>query len=125
MKKYPRIVPNSTYGRVYEVDAGIFFASVTTILKYGLPTPEFLMKWMIQESQGNYQRHLQHSGEGSEVGTCVHDLIERLLAGEEIEISDDPLEYVKGKGYYPTYNTTIQIRKALQSFMLLCIPILW
>ena len=63
--EYPRIVPSASYGRVYEVQEGIFFASVTTILKYGLPTPEFLMKWMIQQSQGVYQRHIPHSGEGS------------------------------------------------------------
>ena len=118
VEEYPRIVPSSAYGRVYEVEPGLFFGSVTTILKYSLATPEFLMKWMIQQSQGDYERHIQHSGEGSEVGTAVHKLIERIIAGEEIEITDDPLDYVKGKGYYPTYHTVIQIRKALQSFLL-------
>jgi len=118
MEEYPRIVPGSAYGRVYEVEPNLYFGSVTTILRYSLATPEFLMKWMIQQSQGDYQRHIQHSGEGSEVGTVVHSLIERLIAGEQIEITDDPLDYVKGKGYYPTYHTVIQIRKALQSFLL-------
>ena len=116
--KYPRIIPSASYGRVYEVQQGIFFASVTTILKYGTPTPEFLMKWMIEQSQGDYQRHIQHSGEGSEVGTAVHTLIERIIHGEVIEVTDDPMDYVVGKGYYPTYNVVVQIRKALQSFLL-------
>ena len=116
--EFPRIIPSSAYGRVYEVEPGVFFGSVTTILRYGLPLQEFLMKWMIENSQGSYQRHIQHSGEGSEIGTAVHNLIERIVAGEEIEITDDPLDYVSGKGYYPTYHTVIQIRKALQSFVL-------
>ena len=114
---FPNIVKGSVYGRVYEVEPGTFFPSVTTCLRYGLPTPEFLMKYMIEQSNGDYDKHLHHSGEQSEIGTAVHNLIERLIHGEIIEISDDPLEYVSGKGYYPTYKTTIAIRKALQSFM--------
>ena len=115
--EYPRIVKEAAYGRVYEVEPGTFFPSVTTCLKYGLPTPEFLMKWMIEQSNGDYQKHLHANCEASEIGTAVHSLIERLLGGEEIAISDDPLKYVSGRGYYPTYNTTIAIRKGLQSFM--------
>ena len=114
---YPKIVKTSAYGRVYEVEKGIFFPSVTTVLKYGLPTPEFLMKWMIEQSGGSYEKHLHHSGEASEIGTTIHKLIERIISGEQIEISDNPLEHVRGRGYYPTYNTSLAIRKGLQSFM--------
>ncbi len=114
---YPRIVKTASYGRVYEVEEGVYFPSVTTVLKYGTPTPEFLMKWMIEQSKGDYARHLNHSGEASEIGTSIHSLIERILNGEEIEISDDPLDFVKGRGYYPTYNTTLAIRKGLMSFL--------
>ena len=114
---FPRIVKSASYGRVYEVEEGLFFPSVTTCLKYGMPTPEFLMKWMIEQSGGDYQKHLYMSGEASEIGTAVHNLIERIVGGEIIEISDDPLDYVSGRGYYPTHNTLIQIRKGLQSFL--------
>ena len=103
--EYPRIIREAAYGRVYEVEPDTFFPSVTTCLRWGLPTPEFLMKWMIEQSNGDYQKHLHMSGEASEIGTAVHSLIERIITGEEIEISDDPLEYVSGRGYYPTYNT--------------------
>jgi hypothetical protein len=114
---YPRIIKEAAYGRVYEVEPGVYFPSVTTVLKYGLPTPEFLMKWMITQSGGDYDKHLHANNEASEIGTCVHNLIERLVLGEEITISDDPLEYVSGKNYYPTFTTTLAIRKGLQSFM--------
>jgi len=117
MMKYPHIIKGSTYGRVYQVEKGLFFPSVTTVLKYGLPTQEFLMKWMIEKAEGNYDRYIRHSGEASEIGTAVHLLAERVLAGEVVEISDNPLDYVSGKGYYPTSHTLIQIRKGLQSFL--------
>ena len=115
--EYPRIIREAQYGRVYEIAEGAYVPSVTTVLKYGLPTPEFLMKWMIEQSGGDYQKHIHHSGEQSEIGTAVHNLIEEIVSGAEVHISDNPLDYVSGKGYYPTYNTTIAIRKGLQSFM--------
>jgi len=115
--KYPRIVKGSTYGRVYEVEENLFFGSVTTILKYGLPTPEWLFKYHIKTSGGDYDKYLRHSGEASEIGTAVHTLAERVISGEVVEISDNPLDYVSGKGYYPTDYTLVQIRKGLQSFM--------
>ncbi len=117
MSEYPKIVKNAKYGRVYEVAEGIYFPSVTTCLKYGLPTEEFLLKWYIENSKGDYQRHIQHSGEASEIGTLVHDLIDRMLEGEEITVSDNPLEVVPGRGYYPTHKVSLEVRKALLSFM--------
>ena len=115
--EYPRIVKGTSYGRVYEVDEGLYFPSVTTILNYGLPKQEYLMKWIIENSNGSYEKHLNHSGEASEVGTAIHDLIERIVNGEVIEFTDNPLDFVSGRGYYPTFNTLLQIRKGLQSFM--------
>ena len=118
MSDYPRIVPHTSYGRVYEVSKGIFFPSVTTVLRYGLVLEEYLLKWFIEQSQGDYQRHIQHSGEASEVGTQVHEIfIERILDGEEICVSDNPLEVVPGRNYYPTSQVSLQVRKALLSLM--------
>ena len=94
--KYPSIVPYTKYGRVYEVTKGVFFPSVTTVLRYGLPTEEFLLKWFIEQSKGDYQRHLQHSGLASEIGTFVHDGWERVLEGEEITISNNTMVIVAG-----------------------------
>tara|TARA_R100001463_G_scaffold28418_1_gene65117 strand:+ start:763 stop:1560 length:798 start_codon:yes stop_codon:yes gene_type:complete len=115
--KYPHIIKNTAYGRVYQVKKGLYFPSVTTVLNYSLPKQEYLIKWIIENSEGSYERHLNHSGEASEVGTAIHNLIERIVAGEIIELGDDPLEYVSGKGYYPTYKTLLQIQKGLQSFL--------
>jgi len=114
---YPRIVPYTIYGRVYEVIKGIFFASVTTVLRFGLPLEEFLFKWFLEESQGDYQRHLQHNGAASEVGTFVHAAWDRILEGEEVVIPDNPLEVVPGRNYYPSSQVTLEIRKALLSLM--------
>jgi len=114
---YPRIVPYTIYGRVYEVIKGIFFASVTTVLRFGLPLEEFLFKWFLEESQGDYQRHLQHNGAASEVGIFVHAAWERIQEGEEVVIPDNPLEVVPGRNYYPSSQVTLEIRKALLSLM--------
>ena len=117
MSDYPRIVPHTSYGRVYEVSKGIFFPSVTTVLRFGLATEEYLFKWFIEQSKGDYQRHLQHSGEASEIGTFVHEAFECILNGEEIDVSDNPLEVVPGRNYYPTSQVSLQVRKALLSLM--------
>tara|TARA_Y100001938_G_scaffold63590_1_gene88458 strand:- start:5942 stop:6781 length:840 start_codon:yes stop_codon:yes gene_type:complete len=115
---FPRIVPDTTYGRVYEVAEGVYFPSVSTICNYGMPTDEFLIKWYIEQSRGSYERHIKFNGEASEVGTYVHDTIsDVLLEGKEISISSYPLDHIKGRGYYPTYQTSIYIKKALSSFV--------
>ena len=117
MDKYPRIINHTIYGRVYEVVKGIFFPSVTTVLRYGLPLEEFLLKYFIEQSQGDYQRHCQHSGQGSEVGTVVHSGADVIIDGGEITVSDNPLEVVPGRGYYPTSQVSLENRKGLLSFL--------
>tara|TARA_R100000278_G_scaffold31387_1_gene28797 strand:+ start:244 stop:1041 length:798 start_codon:yes stop_codon:yes gene_type:complete len=114
---YPRIVPDTTYGRVYEVAEGVYFPSVSTIPAYGMPTAPFLLKWYIEQSQGDYDRHTKYNGQASEVGTFVHDCIEKMLDGEQIKISPNPLDHIKGKGYYPTYKASVEIKKALASYV--------
>tara|TARA_R100000655_G_scaffold25140_3_gene51070 strand:- start:738 stop:1535 length:798 start_codon:yes stop_codon:yes gene_type:complete len=114
---YPQIVPDTTYGRVYEVAEGIYFPSVSTIPSYGMPTDPFLLKWYIEQSQGDYDRHTKYNGQASEVGTFVHDCIDKMLEGEEIKISSNPLDHIKGKGYYPTYKASVEIKKALASYV--------
>jgi sulfur relay (sulfurtransferase) DsrC/TusE family protein len=103
---------------VYEVEEGIFFPSVSTICRYGFPMDEFLLKWYIEQSRGDYNRHVRHNGEASEVGTYVHDVAEQLIKGEEITIPDDPMEIVSGRGYYPTFKTSVAVKKAVQSFVI-------
>ena len=114
---YPSIVPDTTYGRVYEVAEGVFFPSVSTIPSYGMPTHPFLLKWFIEQSQGDYDRHTKYNGQASEVGTFVHDCIEKMLDGNQIQISPNPLDHIKGKGYYPTYKASVEIKKSLASFV--------
>lgn len=113
----PKIVPNTTYGRVYEVEEGIFFPSVSTICKYGLPMDEFLFKWFLEQSRGDYDRHIRHNGEASEIGTYVHDVCEQLVKGESITIPSDPMDIVSGRGYYPTFRTSVAVKKAVLSFV--------
>ena len=117
LNKYPRIIPYAKYGRVYEVSKGIFFPSVTTVIRYGMPLEEYLLKWYIEQSQGDYQRHIQHSGQGSEVGTKVHSDCDVILDGGEVTVSDNPLEVVPGRGYYPTSQVSLENRKGLLSFL--------
>lgn len=114
---YPRIIPDTTYGRVYEVDEGIFFPSVSTIPSHGMPLSPFLLKWFIENSKGDYDKHAKYSSQGSEVGTFVHDCIDKMLEGDEIKISPNPLDHIRGKGYYPTYKASVEIKKALVSFI--------
>ena len=57
----PQIVPAAKYGRVYEIENGGFVPSVNTIINYALPTPEYLKKWQIEQSGGDYEKHLNNS----------------------------------------------------------------
>lgn len=125
MGMYPSIVPNTTYGRVYEVAEGVYFPSVSTIPRYGLPLDEYLFKWFIEKSKGDYDRHIHQAGEASEIGTAVHLFAEELLAGHEVHIPQNPHEItdkdgnklISGRNYFATHKTTSQIKKGIASFV--------
>ena len=117
--QWPAIEPSSKYGRVYRMgEDGPWFGSVSTICHYGVPMDEYLFKYIIEQSGGDYQKSVSFHSEAAEVGTCIHKLAERYLAGEVIELPDDidMKQLVPGIGYFPNYQTLEYIRKGFQSF---------
>ena len=84
---------------------GIVVPSLTTILQGGGPKPPWVLKWVINHSVGNNLNYDQYvKGEQSEalrVGTKTHNIVEQLLAGEEILVEDDH-----------------EVQKALTSFLI-------
>tara|TARA_R100001594_G_scaffold120212_1_gene155804 strand:+ start:257 stop:1015 length:759 start_codon:yes stop_codon:yes gene_type:complete len=86
---YPKIV-NTLYGRFYEVAEGVFFPSISTITSFGTPLSFGIMKYIIKQSDGDYDKYLNNKSEALRVGTKAHDIAERLLKGEEITIEKDP-----------------------------------
>tara|TARA_B100000315_G_C14570757_1_gene585348 strand:+ start:1387 stop:2217 length:831 start_codon:yes stop_codon:yes gene_type:complete len=117
---YPHIEPSTKYGRCYKMGPdGPWFGSVSTITHYGLPIDEHLMKYIIEQSGGDYMKSVSFHSEAAEIGTCVHKLAERYLNGEVIELPDniDMSTLVPGRGYFPTYQTLEQIRKGFLSFI--------
>lgn len=68
---------NSGKFRFYEVEKGVYYPSVTTILEHGLPTAPELITWFKQN--GFMSDYLARSA--AEEGTTVHNAIESLLQG--------------------------------------------
>lgn len=85
----PKVV-NTIYGRFYEVVEGVFFPSVSTITTFGTPLSFGVLKYIIKESDGDYEKYLNNKSEALRVGSLSHDYAERILCGEEIVIERDP-----------------------------------
>jgi len=89
-----KLVEGTRYGRFYDI-GGFYVPSVTTVTKYGCPTPHFLLKYMIKQSEGDYDKYLTKTSEALRVGSTVHNKCEELLNGAELVIENDP-EVQKG-----------------------------
>ena len=83
---YPKLVSNATYGRFYEVEKGVFFPSVSTISSFGTPFSYGLLKYIIKQADGDYDKYLKQSSEALDVGTLVHEYVDLLLKDEVVEI---------------------------------------
>tara|TARA_R110002020_G_scaffold2529_4_gene12117 strand:- start:5042 stop:5773 length:732 start_codon:yes stop_codon:yes gene_type:complete len=83
-----KVVEGTRYGRFYDI-GGFYVPSVTTVTKYGCPTPHFLLKYIIKQSEGDYDKYLTKTSEALRVGSLVHDNCEKLLNGEELFIEND------------------------------------
>ena len=83
-----KLVEGTRYGRFYDI-GGFYVPSVTTVTKYGCPTPHFLLKYIIKQSEGDYDKYLTKTSEALRVGSLVHDNCEKLLNGEELVIEND------------------------------------
>ena len=68
--------------RFYEVEPGLYYPSMTTILGLGCPAPKFLIKWW---KQNGFMSDFLMEKAGYE-GTQVHNAIENFLLGEELSI---------------------------------------
>jgi len=96
----PIKIHGTTNGRWYKFPNGEFVPSVTTVTSGGCPTPHYLLKWIIKEADGDYEKFKQQSGEAARNGTLVHKLIEEGLVGGRMEIE----------------NPNISVQRALVSF---------
>ena len=70
--------------RVYQRGEGVFYPSVTTILQY-MPKNKFFEVWL-KDVGHNANIIMKRAGKE---GTQVHEAIETLLAGEELDWMDD------------------------------------
>ena len=83
-----KLVENTVYGRYYDI-GGLVVPSVTTVVRGGSPMPYFLMKYIIKNSEGDYDKYLSKSSEALRVGSLTHDYCEKLLLGESLEVEND------------------------------------
>jgi hypothetical protein len=70
--------------RVYQRDENTFYPSVTSVLQY-MPKAKFFEQWL-KEVGFNADIIMRRAGEE---GTQLHEAVERLLRGEQIEWMDD------------------------------------
>ena len=113
-----KLVEGTRYGRFYDI-GGFYVPSVTTVTKYGCPTPHFLLKYMINNSDGDYDKYITKTSEALRVGSTVHNKCEELLNGEELLIENDP-EVQKGvisfcQWYFKAKPKVIAVEEVLYS----------
>ena len=113
-----KAVEGTRYGRFYDI-GGFYVPSVTTVTKYGCPTPHFLLRYIIKQSGGDYDKYINTTSEALRVGSAVHDRCEDLLNGKEVNIENDP-EVQKGiisfcKWYFEANPKVISIEEVLYS----------
>lgn len=83
---YPNRIDDATYGRFYEVKEGVFFPSVSTVSSYGTPLSYGLMKYIIKQADGDYDKYLKQSTQATDIGSLAHEYAEKLLQGESITV---------------------------------------
>ena len=116
---YPHIVP-TPYGRWYQItsDPTHVVPSSSTVPSFGLPTPPYLLKWKIERSNGNYQSFLNLQSFASRLGAGVHDLCERYVLGEVVDVTDNDISnYIDTEGIHVPNDGIIQLRKGFQAFV--------
>ena len=117
IKLYPHIVPSSI-GRWYQItsDPTHVVPSSSTIPSLGLPTQPFLLKWKIERCNGNYQSFLNLQSFESRLGAGVHELFERYVVGEVVDVSSNDIsEYIDTEAIHVPNDGIIQLRKGFQS----------
>lgn len=70
--------------RVYQREEGVFYPSVTTVLQY-MPKNKFFETWL-KDVGHNADIIMKRAGEE---GTAVHNAVEQLVNGEEVEWMDE------------------------------------
>ncbi len=83
---YPKLISDALYGRFYEIEEGIFVPSSTTVIQYGTPMPFTLLKYIMKEADGDYEKYLNSSTIALTVGTDVHIGWEMLIEGKTVTI---------------------------------------
>ena len=108
----------TAYGRVYMDSDGNLYPSASTIPSYGIPKPPYLIKWLVERSNGDYDKFLNLQSWESRLGSAVHNLCEQWLLGNKIDLtSNDVNDYCDTTGVIAPLDGVIQIRKAVQAFI--------
>ena len=123
MSIYPKIVNDSSYGRLYRLSSDIdhIGPSASTIPNYSLPTQPFLLKWKIERSNGNWYNFLNLQSFESRLGAGVHDIAEKYLLGETVDLtSEDISDYINTKDIILPYDAVKQLRNGVLSVCSWC-----
>ena len=83
---YPKLISDALYGRFYEIGEGIFVPSSTTVTQFGAPMSFTLLKYIMKEADGDYEKYLKSSSDALVVGTDVHTAWEHLIEGKKVTI---------------------------------------
>ena len=68
-----KLVEGTRYGRFYDIGDGIYVPSVTTVTRYGCPTPNFLLKYIINNAKGDYDKYLESKALGERFWDEIRD----------------------------------------------------
>jgi hypothetical protein len=93
---FPRIYPNTHYGRFYEIAEGIVVPSATTMCRYGNPMAHSSLLYIIKQSEGSVDTYYNKKTQALIDGNVVHQAIEDYENGEEVDLSGESREAKKG-----------------------------
>lgn len=113
----PQIIP-SKLGRFLLLPNNKVCVSASTIAGLALPTPPPLLDWKIKQSGGDPIKFHQIKAWQAMVGTIIHELAEKFLLGEVIDLSSNNIEdYCTTDGVTFPGDAVTQIRNGFRSFM--------
>ena len=89
-------MPNTSNGRWYQFPRGQFVPSVTTIVSGGSPMQPYLLKYHVNNANGDWDKYRKADSEATRVGTAIHKFIEVGLMDGKVSLDDYDIEIQKG-----------------------------
>lgn len=93
--------------RFYITEEGVYYPSMTFILECTLPSVPQLFQWVGDKGYEESQRIKNRAGD---LGTYVHEAIEKMIKGEEIRIENIELTF-------PNPKEALSIKRSLLGFL--------